>query len=130
MAARGMNASNVSAADEILRQYQLGQQLLQQRQQFATGVVGTNQGFYGDALSRVLGLTSGSGTGATQGAASVGSGVGSQPFNLQSLMNSYTSDLYNTNLNMQASGAIANANNTNALIGAGIGAIGNIAGAI
>lgn len=44
-AARGMTGSNASIADEAMRQWQLGQQLLQQRQAFGSNVAGMNQNY-------------------------------------------------------------------------------------
>ena len=58
-AARGMGGGNASIADELLKQFDLGQQLLQQRQQFASGVVGTNQQVLGDPFQQITGRNSG-----------------------------------------------------------------------
>jgi hypothetical protein len=53
-AARGLDGTNASASDEVLRQYALGQQLLRQRQQFAQGVVGQQQQVYQDPILAML----------------------------------------------------------------------------
>ena len=58
-AARGMGGSNGAIADELLKQFNLGQQLLTQRQQFAQSVVGTNQNVIGDPFQQILGRSSG-----------------------------------------------------------------------
>lgn len=57
-AARGMSGSAGATADEILRQFNLGQQLLQQRQQFAQSVLGNNQAVIGDPFQQILGRPS------------------------------------------------------------------------
>lgn len=62
-AARGTSGTNGALADEILKQYNLGQTLLRQRQQFAGNVVGLNQGVVGDPFLQILGRPS---TGVTQ----------------------------------------------------------------
>ena len=54
-AARGMGGSNAGVGDELLRQFNLGQQLLRQRQAFAQQLVGTNQAIVGDPFQQVLG---------------------------------------------------------------------------
>lgn len=43
MAARGMNGTNAAVADEILRQFDLGENLKQSRRQFAMNALGLNQ---------------------------------------------------------------------------------------
>ena len=52
-AARGMGGSNASVDDELLNQFNLGQQLLQRRQEFATQVAGGNNQYVG-APTRAL----------------------------------------------------------------------------
>jgi hypothetical protein len=54
-AARGMGGGNGAIADELLKQFNLGQQLLEQRQRFAQGLVGTNQQVVGDPFMQILG---------------------------------------------------------------------------
>jgi hypothetical protein len=65
-AARGTSGTNGALADEILKQYNLGQTLLRQRQQFAGNVVGLNQGVVGDPFLQILGRPA-SGVGQAQG---------------------------------------------------------------
>jgi hypothetical protein len=57
-------------------------------------------------------------------------GMNSQggPLGLLNPESSYAQDLHNTNFNALVNQAIANANNKNALIGAGISAAGSLAG--
>ena len=59
MAARGMSGSNMAVADEILRTYDLGQNRLNQRRQFASGVVGLNNAMYQDPMLQYLSLAKG-----------------------------------------------------------------------
>lgn len=59
-AARGMGGGNGAIADELSKQFAFGQQLLRQRQQFAQGLIGVNQGVAGDPFQEVLGRTAGS----------------------------------------------------------------------
>lgn len=58
-AARGMAGSNTGIADELLKQFNLGQQLLQQRQGFAQSVIGSNQAVVGDPFMQIVGRPSG-----------------------------------------------------------------------
>ena len=70
-AARGLGGTNVSVADELMNQWNLGQQLLQQRQGFAQGVINSNQQVTGDPMLAILGRNSGAvgnSTGSTTGA--------------------------------------------------------------
>jgi len=56
--ARGMAGSNVGISDELLKQFNLGNQLQQQRQQFAQSMLGSNQSVMGDPYQQVLGRPS------------------------------------------------------------------------
>ena len=58
-AARGMGGGNAIVADELLRQFNLGQTLLRQRQAFAQSVIGDNQSVVGDPFAQILGRNSG-----------------------------------------------------------------------
>lgn len=58
-AARGMGAGNGAVADELLKQFDLGQTLLRQRQSFAQGLIATNQSVMGDPWQQVAGRQSG-----------------------------------------------------------------------
>ena len=57
-AARGMGGSNASVDDELLNQFNLGQQLLQQRQNFASSLVGVNQGAVTNPALALIGQNS------------------------------------------------------------------------
>lgn len=67
-AARGMSGSNAGISDELLRQYNLGNQMLMQRQQFAQSVLGNNAAVVGDPFMSILGRSSGA-IGTAQGIA-------------------------------------------------------------
>lgn len=56
-AARGLVNSNGAVADEVLNQYNLGQQRLQQRQQFAQGVNSSDLAQRNQAFQNALGLS-------------------------------------------------------------------------
>lgn len=55
-AARGMSGSNMAVADEMYRQFDLGNSLRQQRQQYALGVGGLNQAASVDPFNAILGM--------------------------------------------------------------------------
>lgn len=107
-----------------------GQQMQQNRRQFAGGVLGQRQSFYGDAFQRILGRP-GAGLGASSNALNQAMSLGGQqgPLSLMNPESKYAGDIYNGNWNALVNGAIGNANNQNALIGAGISAFGSLAGA-
>jgi hypothetical protein len=84
--------------------------LRQQRQSFAGNVASMRMG--ANPVSQAMGLS------ATPGATSL--------LNPES---NYAQNIYDNNQSMAVNGAIANANNTNALIGAGISAVGSLGGA-
>lgn len=56
--ARGLGGSNGAIGDELLRQFNLGQQLLQQRQGFGTQIAGLNQAVVGDPFLAITGRPS------------------------------------------------------------------------
>lgn len=57
-AARGMGGGTQAVTDELMNQFNLGQQLLQQRQAFAQSLIGSNQSVQGNPASLVLGANS------------------------------------------------------------------------
>lgn len=79
-AARGMGGGNGAISDELLRQFDLGQQLLRQRQAFAQSMVGTNKSIVGDPFMQILGRNSG----AIQSAQQTGAQSGPSLFNPES----------------------------------------------
>lgn len=127
--ARGFGYGNADMIEEILSKGALGNQRRNEARQFAGSMTGLNNANYTNALqfagarrSDLAGSALGLGG---QGLAS-NAGAGPSLFNPES---GYASDLYNTNFNAEYSSAVADANNTNALIGAGISTIGSLAGA-
>lgn len=91
MAARGMNGSNAAVADEILRQYNLGQDRLNQRRQFAGNVVGLNTATYQNPMLNYLALAKSNAANQVGGAASL---LRSQP-GLNMLQTVYTENQAN-----------------------------------
>lgn len=126
---QGMLGGTGSAGDlaEALGISQFGQGLRQQRLANLGNVVGLRQGFYGDPFQRVLGRP---GTTSVQNTVGQAGGLASQgtASNLLNPESSYAQDVYSGNWNALVNQAIGNANNQNALIGAGISAIGGLAG--
>lgn len=108
----GMLGGTGSAGDfqEALGVSAFGNQLMNQRRGFAQNVAAMRMG--ANPVSQAMGLAG------MPGATSL--------FNPES---PYASDIYNTNYNAKVNSAIANANNQNALIGAGISAVGSLGGA-
>lgn len=120
----GMLGGTGSAGDlgEALGVSAFGQNLRQQRLANASSVSTLRNQIYGDPFQRVLGRNS------TASSAAMGlSGQGAT--NRLNPESSYAEDLYNTNYNSLVNKAIADANNQNALIGAGISAVGSLGGA-
>lgn len=74
-AARGLSGSNMAIADEMYRQFDLGNTLQQQRQNYALGVGGLNQAATLDPFSTILGM------GGPQLSAAMGQNNASNPMN-------------------------------------------------
>lgn len=126
----GMLGGTGSAGDfgEALGISQYGQQLRDNRRQFATGIAGLRNNIYGDAFQRVLGRP-GAGLGGASNVLNQAQGMTSG--GATSLLNpesGYAQDLYNTNFSALVGKALGDAKMTNDLYGAGISAVGNIAG--
>lgn len=121
-----LSNGNAGAYDEALGMGQFGQQLRNQRREFAGNVIGQNQAFYGNPFQAILGRSNGSAAlpFASQ-ASAIGGQAGAKQTNYES---SYAGDLYNTNFNAAINQAINAKNNQTALIGAGISAVGAIGG--
>lgn len=126
-ASRGLGFGLPDAVMEGFARGERGNQLRQQRQQFAGQVVGLNQATGGDPVMAILGRPS---QVMSAGQGLVGQGAGLNPGQLFNPESGYAQDLFNTNFNAANASAIANANNTNALYGAGISAAGNIGGSM
>lgn len=121
-----LSNGNAGAYDEALKTGQFGMDLRDRRRGFASNVVGQNQAFYGNPFERVLNRSNPNAALATSGAASsLGNSSVPRYTNPES---PYAGDLYNTNFNAAVAAAINAKNNQTALIGAGISAVGNIAG--
>ena len=121
--ARGLNFSPSAAADEVLRTALAGQAQQDRRRGFASQVYGLNQNSYTDPLLSILGRQSnaiGQASNLYNQAASSAGTAGPRIFNPES---AYASDLYNTNYNAKAAAQIAGANNTAAVVGAGLSAL-------
>lgn len=118
-AARGLGASNGAAADELLAQFNLGQQLQRQRQSFAQSVLGNNQQILGDPFMQILGR----GSNAIGQAQGIGAGAGPSLFNPEAGLGLAASN-YATATNFAA------ANNPLANIAGILGGVGNAAGGL
>ncbi len=93
--ARGTTGTNQSTVDELISQYDFGQNLLRQRQQFAGGVLGANANVVGDPFQQILGRSSG----AVAGAGNVLQTSGPSLFNPES---GYAGNVANANQQMAA----------------------------
>lgn len=124
-AARGLDGTNASAADEVLRQYALGQQLLRQRQQFAQGVVGQDQSAYQDPMLAMLTANGGQTAAQAQGM------LPGAMFNPES---PFAGNIAAANQQMNALFAdpstLSKINQTTQTVGNVVGTVGQIAGGI
>ena len=110
MAARGMGGTNLAAGDEVLKQYLAGNQLLQQRQQFALQGANMNQAVAGDPFQAILGRSSGATALGMQGVGMGANASQASVANTQSSFNpwnSYASQLYGQNSGQQAAWAMS-----------------------
>lgn len=127
-AARGMGYGTRDLADEATVTALQAEQLRRNRQAFAQSMVGLNQSTGGDPFMAILGRPSqvfpatqnvgGQAYGQSQG-------IGAKLFNPES---QYAADIANQNYQGQLAARTATASNRTALIGAGIKAVGSIAG--
>jgi hypothetical protein len=118
-AARGMGGGNASISDELLRQFNLGQQLQTQRQGFAQSVLGNNQAVLGDPFNQILGRNSG----VIPAAQNTQSQSGPSLFNPQAGLGLAAS-------NYASASQFAAANNPLATIGGVLGGVGQAAGGV
>jgi hypothetical protein len=117
-ASRGFGFGMPDVVTEAFARGERGNQLRQQRQQFAGQVAGINQMTGGDPLMAILGRPSGT-TAMLPGVTGQGQGLAAgNMFNPES---AYAQDIFNTNYNAQAAANIASSNNMFGLLGAGIG---------
>jgi len=129
-AGRGLGLTNRAIGSEILNQYGLGQERLQQRRQFAGQTAAQLEGsgipqYYssmqgGGSLQSLMALTG-------QGQGLTGYNAGGNFFNPESRM---SMDISAQRSQAQAGVSAANAANRSGMISAGIGAIGSIGGGI
>ncbi len=130
-AQRGMGMGMGDLAAEATMTGMRAEQLRRTRQGFAGNVVGLQKQVGMDPFMALLGRPSQM-AGMAQGFGQQGMGVnqmaaaGAPQFG----MNSYFQDLFNTNYNANVNAGMANASNSTALMGAGIGAAGSIASSI
>jgi hypothetical protein len=109
---------------------QFGNQLRQQRVGNASNALGLSQSMYSQPLQGYLGSRS-AGFGPAAGVIGGATGMqGTSALNFLNPESPYAQDLYDTNFNAQVTRSIGNANNNNALIGAGIKALGSVLGGI
>ncbi len=118
-AARGMGGSNAAISDELLKQFNLGQQLLTQRQQFAQSLIGTNKLMTGDPWQQILNRSSGAVAQAQQSQ----SQSGPQVFNPQAGLGLAAS-------NAAAQSQFAAANNPLGQLGGILGGLGSLTGGL
>lgn len=128
-AARGLGSSAPAQLAEALQLYGGGEDLLNTRLQRAAQAATLRNSIYGDPFQRILGRSgaglAGSSNAINQAMGLAGMGTASNLLNPES---GYAQDIYNTNFNALVNQAIGNANNQNALIGAGISSLGSLAG--
>lgn len=125
-AARGMGKGPVDLYTEALETGSAAEALRATRRANAGTTIGLDQQLYGNMFQNILNRSNPQqAQGAVNQASGVGGQSGPQLFNPES---AYASDLFNTNFNAHFNELINRRNNQAALIGAGINAVGNIAG--
>ena len=129
-AARGMGMGMGDLAAEATMTGLRAEQLRRQRQAFAGNVVGLQKATGMDPFMAILGRPSQM-AGMAPGFGQQGMGVNQMAAarTPQFGMNNYFQDLFNTNYNASVNARMANASNNAAMMGAGIGAIGQIGAA-
>lgn len=127
-ASRGMGYSNQSVMDEMMRQYNVGQDRMAQRRGFAGNVLGYNQAVVGDPFQQILGR-SGQAIGAANNLAAQGQGQVSQSGggNLYDPFRDAYSTMFH-NQDIAAANSAANKQMTGAIIGGALGAAGSVGG--
>lgn len=122
-AARGFGFGKPDVVAEAFARGSRGQALRRERQQFAQGVVAQNQATSGDPFMAILGRPSQT---LSAGQGVVSQGAGFNPGTVFNPESGYAQDVFDSNFNAANAASIADANNTNALIGAGISAAGSV----
>ena len=124
-AVRGLGAGPTDAFTEALYLGDRQRNLFNERIAGASQAVGMNQAFYGDPFQQILGRPSGS---SAQGLVQQAQGFG--PQQVFDPYNQYFGEAYASNANAANAARIAGANQSSALFGAGIGALGNRGGGL
>ena len=124
-AVRGLGAGPTDAFTEALYLGDRQRNLFNERIAGASQAVGMNQAFYGDPFQQILGRPSGS---SAQGLVQQAQGFG--PQQVFDPYNQYFGEAYASNANAANAARIAGANQSSALFGAGIGALGNLGGGL
>lgn len=129
-ASRGMGYSNQSVMDEMMRQYNVGQDRMAQRRGFAGNVLGYNQAVVGDPFQQILGR-SGQAIGAANNLAAQGQGQVSQSGggNLYDPFKDAYSTMFH-NQDIAAANKQAQMQMTGQIIGGALGAAGSIGGGL
>jgi len=122
--AMGMGYGPSDAAYLSLAQMQGRQQRLRDRQKFAGSVAAMRQNMLGDPFMQITGRPSRVGYGS--GAGIYGQTQGMSPTNLFNPESQYAGNLYSANAQAKLAAATATASNKASMIGAGMGAIGNM----
>lgn len=125
-AARGMGLGPVDLYTEALQTGSAAEALRQTRRANAASTIGLDQQFYGNPFDRILNRSSQSNA-LAPGIAAQGDAM-SQIKQFINPESPYAGDIYNTNFNAMQSRNNAASSNTAALWGAGINAVGHIAG--
>jgi len=125
---QGMLGGTGSAGDyaAALGLSQYGQQLQQNRRQFATTALGARQGFYGNAFNNVLGRQNAT---TPQSYISQAQGISGSSYNPFQPESQYAANIYGSNQQSQNAANAASASQFNALLGSGISAAGSIGSA-
>lgn len=124
-AVRGLGAGPTDAFTEALYLGDRQRNLFNERIAGASQAVGMNQAFYGDPFQQILGRPSGS---SAQGLLQQAQGFG--PQQVFDPYNQYFGEAYASNANAANAARIAGANQSSALFGAGIGALGKLGGGL
>lgn len=122
-ASRGLGYGPTDAFTEALYLGDRQRGLFNERLAGAGQTIGLNQSFYGDPFQQILGRP---GTTNAQGLYQQAAGIG--PQQVFDPYSSYYGEAYASNANAQNAARIAGANQSASMFGAGIGALGTIAG--
>jgi len=125
-ASRGMGFGMADVGQEALIKGMAAEQLHRRRQGFAQQIAGMNAANTQDPFMAILGRP---GVNVNQAGMIAGQGQGMNPGNVFNPESAYAGSLYANNFNAASNAAMSAANNRTAMLGAGLGAASNIAGA-